>query len=93
MQSESFPDDFQALKSGRELPTTSRLSSLSPQFEPKQNLIRVGGRLRMAVDLESGATYPFVLDPNHTVTHLTIKDYTRLYYPGPGRVFAEIRRS
>ena len=48
----------------------------------------------MAEELEPGAMYPIVLDPRHTVTRLIIKDYdTRLLHPGPGRVYAEIRRS
>lgn len=93
-QSESFPEDFHAPKSNKELPTTSHLSSLAPQFEHKLNLIRVGGRLRLAEELEPGAMYPIVLDPRHPVTRLIIRDYdTHLLHPGPGRVYAEIRRS
>ncbi len=93
-QLESFPDDYQALRSGKELPVNTRLYSLSPQFEQNLNLIRVGGRLRKAPDLELETLHPIVLDPKHPVTRLIIKDYdTRLLHPGPQRVFAEIRRS
>lgn len=93
-RAQSDPDDVQALKSGKELPTNSRLSSLSPQYEHKLNLIRVGGRLRLAAELEPGTMHPIVLDPIHPAIRLIIKDYdTCLLHPGPERVFAEIQRS
>lgn len=93
-QSESFPEDFHVLKSNKELPTNSHLSSLAPQYEHKLNLVRVGRRLRLAEELEPRAMSPTVLNPRHPVTPLIIKDYdTRLLHTGPGRIYAEIRRS
>lgn len=56
------------LSLGKNSPQSRRLSSLSPQYEPKLNLIQVGGRLRLAAELEPGAVYPIVLDPIHPVT-------------------------
>lgn len=64
-QSESFPEDFQALKFGKDLPSHSSLSSLSPQFDHKLNLIIVGGRLCLAEELEAGVIHPIVLHPKH----------------------------
>ncbi|XP_073731871.1 uncharacterized protein [Misgurnus anguillicaudatus] len=92
-QKDSFPEEFKALASDRPLPSNSRLASLSPEFDKISGLIRVGGRLRHAKDMELDAIHPIVLDPQHSLTKLLIKDYdASLLHPGPARVFAELRR-
>ncbi|KAL0171399.1 hypothetical protein M9458_031710, partial [Cirrhinus mrigala] len=92
-QMDSFPEDYQLLKSSKPVHSNSRLLCLSPEFDKASDLIRVGGRLRRIEGLDPGAVHPIVLDPNHPNTRLLIKDYdTRLHHPGPERVFAELRR-
>lgn len=92
-QIDSFHTEYQALRDGKPIPSSSRLLTLSPEFDEKTALIRVGGRLRRATDLDYNTVHPIVLDPNHPVTHLIVKQYdTKLCHPGPERVFAEIRR-
>ncbi|KAM4566949.1 uncharacterized protein PAE49_010403 [Odontesthes bonariensis] len=92
-QLKSFPEEVNALKAGKAIPTNSRLSSLSPMLN-QLGLIRVGGRLRKAEDLEDDTLHPIVLSPDHLVARLLIRDYdSRLLHPGPERVYAEIRRS
>lgn len=92
-QRDSFPEEFKALTTNRPLPSNSRLASLSPEYDEVSGLIRVGGRLRHAHHLELDTTHPVVLDPQHYLTKLLIKDYdTTLLHPGPERVFAEVRR-
>ncbi len=92
-QKDSFPEEFNALASERSLPSNSRLASLSPEYDKASGLIRVGGRLRHAKHMELDAIHPIVLDPQHHLTKLLIKDYdASLLHPGPERVFAELRR-
>lgn len=92
-QKDSFPEDFKALVSERPLPSNSRLASLSTEYDKASGLIRVGGRLRHAKHMELDAIHPIVLDPQHHLTKLLIKDYdASLLHPGPERVFAELRR-
>ncbi|KAL1251844.1 hypothetical protein QQF64_019640 [Cirrhinus molitorella] len=92
-QKDSFPEEFKALTSGRPLPSNSRLASLSPEYDRISGLIRVGGRLRHAKHIDLDAMHPIVLDPQHNLTKLLIKDCdSSLLHPGPERVFAELRR-
>lgn len=61
------------------------------EYDQRLGLIRVGGRLRKAEDLDADALYPIVLPPDHHVTKLLIQDYNdRLLHPGPESVFAEL---
>lgn len=92
-QSESFPEEVKALLSDRPLPTSSRLGSLSPEYDKETELLRVGGRLRRAEQLKSDTIHPVVLDPKHPLTKLIIQDFDEtLLHPGPERVLAELRR-
>lgn len=91
-QEESFPEEVKCLKAGRPVSPSSKLSQLAPEIDPESALVKVGGRLRR---IESGPinVHPVVLDPSHEVTRLLIKATdARLLHPGPGRVFAELRR-
>lgn len=45
-QMDSFPEDYQLLKTGKPVHSNSRLLSLSPEFSTGNQLIRIGGRLR-----------------------------------------------
>nr|XP_061835547.1 uncharacterized protein LOC133618822 [Nerophis lumbriciformis] len=93
-QCESFPEELRLLKAGKPVPSVSRLLTLSPEMNEEEGLIRVGGRLRRAVDIEQTTLHPIVLDPGHPSTKLLIQDFdSRLHHPGPERVFAEMRRS
>ncbi|KAJ8017149.1 hypothetical protein DPEC_G00014760 [Dallia pectoralis] len=93
-QQDSFPDELPLLKAGKPIPSNSRLLTLSPELDKTNDLIRVGGRLRRAEELDQAMVYPVVMDPGHATTKLLIQDYDqRLCHPGPERVFAEIRRT
>ncbi|MGL5702013.1 MAG: hypothetical protein ACRCW5_02545, partial [Cetobacterium sp.] len=92
-QRDSFPEEFKALSSNRPLPANSWLVSLSPEYDEDAGLIRVGGRLRLAEHIDLNALHPIVLDPNHQITKLLIKECdANLFHPGPERVLAELRR-
>ncbi|KAL4008256.1 hypothetical protein ACER0C_002108 [Sarotherodon galilaeus] len=92
-QNDSFPKELQALAAGKAIHKQSRLLTLAPEYDPAIGLIRVGGRLRRAEDLDLDAMHPIVLDPQHPVTKLLIREYDeQLLHPGPERVFGEMRR-
>lgn len=91
-QLESFPEEVKALIVGQPLPNSSCLSSLSPEYYQDAGLLRAGGRLRTAGQLEPDTIHPILLDPKHPLTHLIIQDFDEtLLHPGPERVLAELR--
>ncbi|XP_038074871.1 uncharacterized protein LOC119742774 [Patiria miniata] len=71
-QKSSFPEEWGALKDGKELPRGSRLLQLSPEWDADDQVIRVGGRLRHAEGIPLFTKHPIVLDPAHHVTKLLI---------------------
>lgn len=93
-QQDSFPDEVHALQNGKVIHTSSRLNTLSPDYDQALGIIRVGDRLRKAEKLEVDTLHPIVLAPDHPITKLIIQDYdNRLLHPGPERVFAELQRT
>lgn len=93
IQRECFAADVAHLKAGKAVPTSSRLVTLAPELDDTTQLIRVGGRLRRSTLLDQDAMHPIVLDPQHWITKLIIKDFDqKLLHPGSERVFAEVRR-
>lgn len=93
-QAESFPMEIKALTSDKSLTASSHLCCLSPIYKNTMGLIRVGGRLCNAVDLELKMILPVVLNSQNAITKLLIKEYdNNLFHPGPERVFTELRRT
>ncbi|XP_049330100.1 uncharacterized protein LOC111189521 [Astyanax mexicanus] len=91
-QTDSFPEEVRLLKAHKPVSPSSRLSTLSPEWDAETGLVRVGGRLRHLENPDLSDIHPVVLDPQHPVTQLLIKDVdVRLLHPGPDRVFAELR--
>ncbi|XP_035990660.1 uncharacterized protein LOC118562391 [Fundulus heteroclitus] len=92
-QWESFPEEVKALMSDRPLPASSRLGSLSPEYDKETGLVRVGGRLRRAEQLPQDTIHPVLLDPKHPLTNLIIQDFDEtLLHPGSERVLVKIGR-
>ncbi|KAK7922058.1 hypothetical protein WMY93_008960 [Mugilogobius chulae] len=93
-QTDSFPEEVQALQSGHSVHSSSRLSALSPEYDNLSGLIRVGGRLRLATEVEPDSIHPIVLSADHSLSKLIIKHYdAQLLHPGAERLYAEIRRA
>jgi len=61
--------------SGNAIASSSRLVTLAPEFDETTQLIRVGGRLRHSTLLDQDAMHPIMLDPQHWITKLIIKDF------------------
>ncbi|KAI4884383.1 hypothetical protein NFI96_011230, partial [Prochilodus magdalenae] len=92
-QNETFHEEVQILAACKPISKQSRLIMLAPEYDKAVGLVRVGGRLRRAEDLDPDTMHPIILDPKHHVTKLLIKKYdSQLLHPGPERVFAEMRR-
>lgn len=92
-QATSFPDEVKALVAGKPVPSSSRLITLSPEFNNTSGLIVVGGRLRRSDLLDQEMAHPIVMDPKHPLSQLLIQYFDdELHHPGPERVFAEVRR-
>nr|XP_054592608.1 uncharacterized protein LOC107395320 [Nothobranchius furzeri]XP_054592609.1 uncharacterized protein LOC107395320 [Nothobranchius furzeri] len=93
-QTDSFTEETKALQTSRPVRSDSRLSTLSPEYDSLTGLIRVGGRLRQAADLDPDSIHPIVLAAEHPLTKLIIRTYDdQLLHPGAERLFAEIRRT
>lgn len=92
-QEDCFAEELKAIKAGRSLPSDSRIASLSPEYDEATGLLRVGGRLRHAQNLDLDTIHPVILEPSHSVSKLIIQDIDdSLHHPGPERVLAELRR-
>ncbi|KAI3364731.1 hypothetical protein L3Q82_000887 [Scortum barcoo] len=76
---DSFPREYNLL---RAVSSSSRLRTLSPEFDESGELICVAGWLHQAEDLESTALHPVILDPSHQATRLLIQDFdNQLHHP------------
>ena len=69
-QQDSFPEEFNLLRNGKLVAATSRLLTLTPEYDETVKLIRVGGRLRGNDQLEPDSIHPVVMDQRHKVTQL-----------------------
>lgn len=90
-QRDYFLAEMAKLTAGTTEASSSCLITLAPELDKVTRLVRVGGRRN--VNLTSDAVHPVLLDPKHPLTRMMIQDCdTKLHYPGPERVFAEVRR-
>ncbi|XP_061728105.1 uncharacterized protein LOC133533163 isoform X1 [Cydia pomonella] len=88
-QQDSFPNEYELLKTGKPLPKKSRLSSLSPFLD--SGLIRVGGRLVNSF-YDYGTKHPIVLCSKHHLARLFFKMFhLRLLHAPPQLLLATIK--
>ena len=69
LQRENFPDAFYALSNDRQLQKKAKLRQLQPVWDPRDELIRVQGRMELAIR-EAKANPPVLLPANHPVMDL-----------------------
>lgn len=85
---DSFPAEYALLSVGKPVPVSSRLI-----MDTALGLIRVGGRLCRAEELDPSVVHPVVLDPQGVTTR-QIRDFDdRLHHPGPEYILTEFRCS
>lgn len=78
---------------GKPVPLNSKVRALAPELDELTGLIRVGGWLRNFEGSLEISLHPVVLDPEHQITKLLIKEFNeQLFHPGPECVFSELRR-
>ena len=75
-QKTSFSEEIQRLQKNEQVSTSSKLASLNPIIDEKNQMIRVRGRLENA-DIPTDQKAPIVLPANHRITHLLIDDIHR----------------
>ncbi|XP_039658089.1 uncharacterized protein LOC120560045 [Perca fluviatilis] len=85
VQRETYPDEYAALQSKREVSKSSPILTLDPYIS--DGLLRVGGRLRHA-SLESETKNPIILPKNSHVTKLLVQ-YYHTEVKHQGRQFTE----
>ncbi|XP_018360090.1 PREDICTED: uncharacterized protein LOC108759242 [Trachymyrmex cornetzi] len=91
VQHESFIQEVHSLKKRSAIKGNSKLIALDP-FIDKQDLIRVGGRLRHA-DLPEETKHPIILPSQHHITNLILKEeHLRLHHCGVEQLLASSRR-
>ncbi|XP_055846848.1 uncharacterized protein LOC129912570 [Episyrphus balteatus] len=76
-QNSTFSSEIEILNNFKELPSRSKLISLSP-FLDQNNVLRVGGRLSYS-DLSFNEKHPIILCKSHRVTKLIV-EYTHTHY-------------
>ena len=76
-QANAFPQEYQALLHGHELPAKSRLRPLRPMMDPYQCL-RLRGRMSRYSNLSYNERHPVLLPANAAVTHILVYDAHRL---------------
>lgn len=91
VQQQAFASEYDALKSGKTINSSSRLLSLSP-FMSEDGLIRVGGRLKNS-DLAFDAYHPILLPRNHELTQKLIKrEHVRNMHAGVQATMASLKQ-
>ncbi|XP_055527715.1 uncharacterized protein LOC129720283 [Wyeomyia smithii] len=88
-QEESFAGDIRSVATSDQVKSNSRLKTLAPIL--KDDILRVGGRLRYAPVSEE-RNHPIILPPNHPFTELVMVYYhEKLLHAGPQLLIATIR--
>ena len=91
MQSIMFTEELRCLRDNRTVPSSSKLSSLSP-FIDDSGLLRVGGRLGSA-PLPSETKHPYILPKDHTLTDMIIREeHVNKGHVGIEHVLANLRQ-
>ena len=90
IQASAFPEEIAALKSNKEVRSSSKLKKLSPFIE--DDIIRVGGRLKNSL-FEYEAQHPVILPSHARYADLLIEDtHKRAGHVGRQHVLAELRK-
>lgn len=72
VQADSFPDEVSAIQSGELVSRQSRLLTLSPYID-EDGLLRLGGRIDAATNVDLQVKRPVILDGKHPITQLLVR--------------------
>lgn len=90
-QQESFSEEYNLLKVGKQLPAKNKLLSLNPFFDTATKLIRVGGRLSNSF-YDYNVKHPIIISSSHIICKLIFHMYhLRLLHAGPQLMLTTIR--
>ncbi|XP_049704992.2 uncharacterized protein LOC126056356 isoform X2 [Helicoverpa armigera] len=89
VQKEMFPEEYEILSSGKDLPTKNRLKKLTPFIE--SGIIRVGGRLDNSC-YDYNVKHPIIICSKSHFTKLIFNTFhLRLFHAGPQLLLAAVR--
>ena len=92
VQKEAFSEELADLTAGRPVSANSRLRQLSPGLDD-EGVIRLEGRIDLAVGVPCSAKRPVVIPPNHDFTRLLIHHHHILAgHHGQATVLNELRQ-
>ncbi len=90
-QLESFKEEIDTLRRGKQLKTTSSLITFTPLLD-SNGVLRLGGRIRRA-DLPYDARHPILLSSNHPLaTKIITAFHIRLQHVGTDFILTHIRQ-
>ncbi|XP_047994669.1 uncharacterized protein LOC125232886 [Leguminivora glycinivorella] len=90
-QQTAFPEDYELLKLGKELPKQSRLKSLSPFYDA--GLIRVGGRLLNSF-YDYGVKHPIIVCCKQPIIKILVRMlHLRALHAGPQLLMSILRQN
>lgn len=91
LQRERYPQSYEALENGQTLHPQAKLTKLRPVWDPVLRLIRVTGRMELAIR-EEDREPPILLPENHPVVELIVRDvHRRLLHAGLRSTHSEMR--
>ncbi|XP_014370711.2 uncharacterized protein LOC106720507 [Papilio machaon] len=90
-QRESFSLEYNLLKSGRNVKSSNRLSSLN-LFLDEKDLMRVGGRIKNSLDFNYNKKHPILLCSKHYFTRLLFThEHNQALHCGPQALLYRLR--
>ena len=91
IQSDGYAEEIKSLEAGQQVRLSSSIASLDPKLE--EGLLRVGGRLKQASDLDYDSRHPLIVPSKVKVTELIIQDiHEKVGHEGRQYVLAELRK-
>ena len=91
LQRENFPEIFNAVSNGRKPHSRLKLGQLRPLWDPRDKLVRVLGRMELAIR-ERNANPPILIPANHPVVDLLIRyEHIRLSHAGVKTTHSSLR--
>ncbi|XP_060855661.1 uncharacterized protein LOC132933385 [Metopolophium dirhodum] len=93
VQRNEFANEIKSMLNGEAISSKSKLFRLRP-FLDKNNIIRVGGRLKHAASISIFQRNPIVLPPNSNFTKLLLcNEHVTLMHGGPQAMLSSVRMS